>query len=105
MSSTAGDPSRFSPIREDDHAGYLWIVAILGVTYTSLSGLLRAHIKWGLYGYDDVLLAVATAVHWGQAVAIFDGLNHGLGQSHRPASDGSLQVAGKVSTPRARYHT
>lgn len=50
----------FSPIEDSDHAGYLWIVTILGMIYSSFSGLARARIKNGIYGADDYLIGFAT---------------------------------------------
>lgn len=50
----------FSPIEQNDHAGYLWIVTILGMIYSSFSGLARARIKKGIYGADDYLIGLAT---------------------------------------------
>lgn len=98
MNNTVKDMSRFSPISSDDHAGYLWIAAILGLVYTFLSAFLRAHIKWGMYGWDDALLAMATFFHLGQSVVVFDGLRNGLGRSsHSLATAEALHVVGKVS--------
>lgn len=51
---------RFSPISDNDHAGYVWIVTILGLIYSGLGGLARARIKWGVHGVDDYLLGLAT---------------------------------------------
>lgn len=58
--SSDGRTISFSPIEYNDHAGYLWIVTILGVIYSSLSGLARASIKRGIYGADDYLIGLAT---------------------------------------------
>lgn len=55
-----GGTVAFSPIENNDHAGYLWIVTILGMIYSSFSGLARARIKKGIYGADDYLIGVAT---------------------------------------------
>lgn len=57
--SDAGTIS-FSPIEHNDHAGFLWIVTILGIIYSSFSGLARARIKRGIYGADDYLIGLAT---------------------------------------------
>lgn len=72
--------TRFSPVTATDHAGVLWIAAILGLVYTSLALLARAWIKRKMYGADDALVAAATAVHAGHAGALFVGLTHGLGK-------------------------
>jgi hypothetical protein len=58
--SPIDDSSRFSPIGDDDHAGYLWIVTTLGIIYSGLAAALRGHIKWGLLGSDDYCIALAT---------------------------------------------
>lgn len=58
--SPIDDQTRFSPIGENDHAGYLWIVTTLGIIYTGLAAALRGHIKWGLLGSDDYCLGFAT---------------------------------------------
>ena len=52
--------NRFSPITTDDHAGMLWITAILSLIYSSIALVVRAHVKWNLYGVDDAFLAAAT---------------------------------------------
>lgn len=53
-------PVAFAPIYPDDGSGYLWIMAILGLVYTTCTGLARMQIKYGAYGIDDWLLASAT---------------------------------------------
>lgn len=52
--------SAFSPVESDDHAGALWIVAILGLMYSFLSGAIRMYIKRRVYGWDDYILVLAT---------------------------------------------
>ena len=51
---------RFSPITTDDHAGLLWITAILCLIYSFIAFMVRGHVKWKLYGVDDAFLAAAT---------------------------------------------
>jgi len=58
--SSGGGAGSFSPIEYNDHAGYLWIVTILGLIYSSFSALARAGIKRGIYGVDDYLIGLAT---------------------------------------------
>lgn len=62
--STTAPPVAFSPIYTYDNSGYLWIMVILGLIYTILTGLARAQIKRGAYGSDDWLLALATVRPW-----------------------------------------
>lgn len=50
----------FSAISPSDHAGYLWIIVILGDIYTVLASFVRVFIKWGVFGLDDYLIGLAT---------------------------------------------
>lgn len=50
----------FSAISSEDHAGYVWIVTILGAVYSCMTVLVRGRIKWGLFGLDDYLIGLAT---------------------------------------------
>jgi hypothetical protein len=62
MSSEApysGSP-RFSPVTPDDHAGQLWIVTILSLTYSTLVVTARGYIKYKMFGFDDILIGLAT---------------------------------------------
>lgn len=52
--------NRFSPITTGDHAGLLWITAILCLIYSFIALMVRGHVKWNLYGVDDAFLATAT---------------------------------------------
>lgn len=49
----------FSPVSADDHAGQLWIVTILAAIYTLTIAFIRIKVKWGMFGADDYLNAVA----------------------------------------------
>lgn len=51
---------RFALITNDNHSGYLWIASILCLIYSCLVLLTRLHIKWNLYGVDDIAATVAT---------------------------------------------
>lgn len=55
----ANSAFRFSPISDNDHAGNLWILAILATAYSLLAALIRLRIKWGVLGADDVLFGIA----------------------------------------------
>ncbi|KAK8868959.1 hypothetical protein PGQ11_007537 [Apiospora arundinis] len=81
LGSDNTSPTRFSPITETDHAGYVWIVTIIGITYTAMTCLLRGWIKFRVYGWDDALITIATLLHLFQAIPIFWGLSSGLAKS------------------------
>ncbi|KAH6869820.1 hypothetical protein B0T10DRAFT_533728 [Thelonectria olida] len=71
---------RFSPVAFNDHAGQLWIVTILSLIYSSLVATARAYIKYQMFGFDDILIALAMVLHLAQSIAICVGLNNGLGK-------------------------
>ncbi|KAG6365773.1 hypothetical protein INS49_007384 [Diaporthe citri] len=91
-----GGTVAFSPIEYNDHAGYLWIVTILGIIYSSFSGLARARIKKGIYGADDYLIGLATLLLYAQSAVIFQGLKNGLAKSEAITSEDRWPIAGKT---------
>lgn len=95
---TDTDLTRFAPITTDDHAGYVWIATILGITYTLLAAFLRACVKCGMYGWDDILAVTATILHLAQSISIFVGLAAGMGKSDSLSEPYDSIRAGKVST-------
>ncbi|KAI5456212.1 hypothetical protein BGZ63DRAFT_435701 [Mariannaea sp. PMI_226] len=74
------DLPRFSPVAFNDHAGQLWIVTILSLIYSALVVTARAYIKYKMFGFDDILIALALVFHLAQSIALFAGLNSGLGK-------------------------
>jgi hypothetical protein len=50
----------FSPITPDDHAGYIWIAALLSMTLSLLVAATRIWIKKDAFGMDDTLFVAAT---------------------------------------------
>ncbi|KAH7109401.1 hypothetical protein B0J13DRAFT_632370 [Dactylonectria estremocensis] len=70
--------SRFSPVAFNDHAGQLWIVTILSLIYSALVATARAYIKYRMFGFDDILIALAMVLHLAQSISVFVGLNNGL---------------------------
>ncbi|KAM5354729.1 hypothetical protein ACJ41O_001376 [Fusarium nematophilum] len=77
--SNDGSP-RFSAVAFNDHAGQLWIVTILSLIYSALVATARAYIKYQMFGFDDILIALATVLHLAQSIAVFVGLKNGLGK-------------------------
>lgn len=53
------DATKFSPITSTDHAGGLWIMTIVGLSYSWCAALIRIKIKWGMFGLDDVFFGLA----------------------------------------------
>ncbi|KAF1812931.1 hypothetical protein P152DRAFT_507237 [Eremomyces bilateralis CBS 781.70] len=88
------DPSRFSPIIDGNHAGYIYIATILFIVYTVLSLVVRGHIKWGLYGFDDWTIFASTIFHGAQVAAIALSLKYGLGKVPSLIPPGEVEQAG-----------
>lgn len=60
-STTGSEVFRFSPIQTSDHAGNLWIVAILTAAYSCMAAVVRNTIKRGSFGVDDFVFNLAMA--------------------------------------------
>lgn len=90
------DGPRFSPVAFDDHAGQLWIISILALIYSALVVATRAFIKFRMYGLDDLFIALATALHLGQSIAVFAGLNNGLSKFNSNTSEIQWTLSSKV---------
>ena len=111
---------RFSPITQDDHAGYLWIATLLAAVYAVLSILVRGYIKRKCFGADDWICAAATVsglstlnnallqqlsddqvLGIGTFIAIFVGLSQGLGKSSASVDALGRHDIGEVRSLRA----
>ncbi|KAF4455587.1 hypothetical protein F53441_2111 [Fusarium austroafricanum] len=88
----------FSPVTFNDHAGKLWIVTILSLIYSSLVALARGYIKYQMFGFDDILFAGASILHLAQSIAIFVGLNNGLGKYNSITSSEQWTISSKSTT-------
>lgn len=110
--SSLATADRFSPITQDNHAGYLWIATLLAAIYAILSILVRSYIKRNCFGADDIICVAATVgvrstvktaflsdhqvFGTGSFVAISVGLSHGLGKSSASVDATKLQDIGEV---------
>ncbi|EXJ95667.1 hypothetical protein A1O1_00789 [Capronia coronata CBS 617.96] len=95
--ATSLDENRFSPITPDDHAGSLWIAALLCLVYSIITIFVRGHLRWKMYGTDDYLALAATALQVGEVVAVIVGLNHGLGRTEELLAASQLKKASKAA--------
>ncbi|KAK3071924.1 hypothetical protein LTR53_007770 [Teratosphaeriaceae sp. CCFEE 6253] len=71
----------FSPVTATDHAGLVWVAAILSLMFSVLTLATRFQIKARTLGLDDWTLAAGTLVAVGQYIAIYVGLSDGVGTS------------------------
>ncbi|KAF2818808.1 hypothetical protein CC86DRAFT_308447 [Ophiobolus disseminans] len=88
---------RFAPITADDSSGNLWISAILCLIYSSLVLLVRLHIKWKLYGADDVTITIATVLQLGEVATLFVAMKNGLGKSTHLLEESQMAAIGKAT--------
>lgn len=59
LSAFSDNSLRLSPVTAHDHAGYIWIVTILSLIYSSLATIIRIGVNFRIYGVDDFLLFFA----------------------------------------------
>ncbi|KAK4504758.1 hypothetical protein PRZ48_002720 [Zasmidium cellare] len=71
----------FSPVTSTDRAGIVWVAAILSLMFSVLTLLTRLQIKYHTLGLDDLFIFLATLVAVGQYIAIYVGLDSGVGKS------------------------
>lgn len=71
----------FSPVTATDRAGVAWVAAILSLMFTILTLATRFQIKAHTLGRDDWLIAAATVFGLGQYIAVYVGLDKGVGRS------------------------
>ncbi|KAL2410375.1 hypothetical protein ABEF95_000490 [Exophiala dermatitidis] len=96
MATVSGE-NRFSQITPDDHAGSVWIAALLCLVYSVLTLFLRGHLRWKMYGPDDYLALVATLLQVGEVAAVIVGLQHGLGKTQDLILASELKQASRAA--------
>jgi hypothetical protein len=117
--ATLQNDNRFSPITPDNHAGPVWITALLCLIYSVVTFALRGHLRWKMWGLDDYLALVATVsralclcelgnatdklesqiIQVGEVVAVLVGLNHGLGKTEDLLLRSQVDKASRVNSP------
>ncbi|EHY58391.1 hypothetical protein HRR83_007243 [Exophiala dermatitidis] len=96
MATVSGE-NRFSQITPDDHAGSVWIAALLCLVYSVLTLFLRGHLRKKMYGPDDYLALVATLLQVGEVIAVIVGLQHGLGRTQDLILASELKQASRAA--------
>ncbi|KAF2265809.1 hypothetical protein CC78DRAFT_567379 [Lojkania enalia] len=90
-------PKRFSQVTENDHAGVIWIISLLGLVYSILTFLTRAAIKWQMLGPDDFALVAAQVLAFGQYGALFVSLKAGLGKASEMLTEHSRTLVSQAA--------
>lgn len=73
--------ARFAVATINDHSANVWIVTILSLIYTTMTLMVRAVIKRGSLGTEDIAIFVAQLFAYGEYAAIFVGLSTGFGKN------------------------
>lgn len=68
--TTTDSASRFSRVTDTEHAGNLWILAILATAYSILTASIRFRIKSGVLGADDGLFGMAMVCTYVDSILI-----------------------------------
>ncbi|KAF2207584.1 hypothetical protein CERZMDRAFT_26694, partial [Cercospora zeae-maydis SCOH1-5] len=86
----------FSPVTDTDRAGVVWVAAILSLMFTVITLATRFHIKAHALGKDDYLIGISTLVAVAQYIAIFVGLNGGVGRSSTLLTESYARALGRA---------
>ncbi|KAI5246763.1 hypothetical protein E4T42_06212 [Aureobasidium subglaciale] len=71
----------FAELTPTNHAGVVWVVCILSLTYGLLCSGVRFTLRRGMYGFDDAAILVSTLASVVQHSFVFLALENGLGDS------------------------
>ncbi|KAH0354025.1 hypothetical protein KCU83_g2814, partial [Aureobasidium melanogenum] len=71
----------FSQLTSADHAGIVYVVCIVSLTYALLCSSVRFILRHGMYSFDDAALLVSTLACIVQHTFVFVALHNGLGNS------------------------
>ncbi|KAF2625636.1 hypothetical protein BU25DRAFT_388559 [Macroventuria anomochaeta] len=77
--------NRFAHYSPENHSATVWIAAALALTYVVGVLLIRVFIKWRVFGWDDSLIVISTALAFVQSIVVFSALKNGLGK-FKPSS-------------------
>ena len=87
----------FSQLTATDHAGVVWVVCIISLTYALLCSSVRFTLRRGMYGFDDAALLVSTLACIVQHAFVYHALENGLGRSSHTINPKHREVLTNVS--------
>ncbi|GAB7346828.1 hypothetical protein MBLNU459_g1920t1 [Dothideomycetes sp. NU459] len=85
------DTYYFAKLTETDHAGVLWVITILSLTYILVSCSFRLWTRYGMYGPDDWTLLACVMMGVFQHIAVFFALHYGLGKASTLLQEGQIE--------------
>jgi hypothetical protein len=87
----------FAQLTATDHAGVVWVVCIISLTYALLCSSVRFTLRRGMYGFDDAALLVSTLACIVQHAFVYHALENGLGRSSHTINPKHREVLTNVS--------
>jgi hypothetical protein len=87
MSNPLKRHDRWATVTPDDYSGTLYVVALLGFTYTTMTVVTRVFIKRNMLGVDDGTMVVAQAANIVQFALVISALSTGLSKSYNTISE------------------
>jgi hypothetical protein len=75
------DVHYFAQLTTTNHAGIIWVVCIISLTYALLCSSVRFILRRGMYSFDDAAILVSSLACIGQHAFLFTALGNGLGLS------------------------
>ena len=87
----------FAQLTATNHAGIVWVVCIISLTYALLCSSVRFILRRGMYSFDDAALLVSTLACIVQHTFVFIALGNGLGHSSHSISEGHREALTNVS--------
>lgn len=71
----------YAQLTPANHAGVIYVVCIVSLTYALLCSSVRFVLRHGMYSFDDAALLVSTLACVVQHTFVFVALHNGLGNS------------------------
>ncbi|KAI5198437.1 hypothetical protein E4T39_06755 [Aureobasidium subglaciale] len=95
----------FAELTPTNHAGVVWVVCILSLTYGLLCSGVRFTLRRGMYSFDDAALLVSTLASVVQHSFVFLALENGLGNSSSIIQQKHQEILTEVSFPAGSTYT
>jgi hypothetical protein len=91
------DVHYFAQLTTTNHAGIIWVVCIISLTYALLCSSVRFVLRRGMYSFDDAAILVSTLACIVQHTFVFIALENGLGLSSSAIEPKHRETLTKVS--------
>jgi hypothetical protein len=89
----------FAQLTPTNHAGVVWVVCIISLSYALLCSSVRFILRRGMYSFDDAAILVSTLACIVQHTFVFIALGHGLGHASSTIDPKDREQLTDVSNP------